>query len=58
MSRIVVCPTHALQQMVMRRVRRGLTAYNYAVAFKDANGWGISLAKVEWLAPGQRYIKP
>ena len=53
---IKICPSRALQLLVCRRVARGKTPYNYAVAYKDVKGFGISLATVDWLPKGQRYV--
>lgn len=55
-NKFTICPTRALQKLVIRRVRQGKTKYNYAVAFLDTSGFGLSLATVDWLPEGQRYV--
>lgn len=55
-GKFIICPTRSLQQLVLRRVRQGKTKYNYAVAYRDTRGFGLSLAKADWVKPGQVYI--
>lgn len=56
MNRIVICPTRELQQMVVRRIAKKKTRYNYVVAFLDVSGWGLSLGVVDWLPDGSVYV--
>lgn len=56
MNRIVICPTWELQQMVVRRIAKKKTRYNYVVAFLDVSGWGLSLGVVDWLPEGSVYV--
>ncbi len=56
MNRIVICPTRELQQMVVRMIANKKTRYNYAVAFLDVSGWGLSIGVVDWLPEGSVYV--
>lgn len=58
-GRIVVLPTRNLQELVLRAVARGRTRYNYAVAFRDVAGWGVSLGDADWVrnSGGRPYVQ-
>lgn len=55
-SRILVLPSRSLRDLIIRAVRRRRVPYNYAVAYRDTRGFGLSIAVVDWLPSGQTYV--
>ena len=53
---IKVLPTKNLAMLIVRAMKAGKINLNYAVGFKDVNGYGLSIGKVDWLNPGDYYI--
>lgn len=56
-SRWFVLSSPHLRALVLRALRAGrLPAFNYAVTWRDARGYGLHLARADWVRPGSLYV--
>jgi len=54
-GRFYVLPSASLRQLVERHAQRLLPGCNYLLTWKDAKGYGIELARADWVPPGHVY---
>ena len=57
--KMMVLPNRGAIEVWKRAVRSRRTHFNYAVIWRDVNGWGIQLAVSDWVSaigPNRTYI--